>query len=169
MDIISLKSKLLAFLNKYKYVALILFIGLALMMLPTGKKKESNTVPQTLAPTSEKLSDSEALAQVLSTIAGAGKVQVLLTVAAGEQTIYQTDDVLSADGDTNNTQTDTVIVTDAQRNEIGLVRQIIPPIYQGAIVVCQGADSPSVRLSIVDAVSKVTGLGSDRISVLKMK
>lgn len=169
MDGTTLKSKLLAFLNKYKYVALILFIGLALMMIPTGKEKEPNLVPQTSVPISEELTASEALAQVLSTIAGAGKVQVLLTVAAGEQTIYQTDDVSSTDGETSNKQTDTVTVTDAQRNEIGLVRQIIPPIYQGAIIVCQGADSPTVRLSIVDAVSKVTGLGSDRISVLKMK
>jgi len=39
----------------------------------------------------------------------------------------------------------------------------------GAVIVCQGADDPQVRLSIVDAVSKVTGLGSDKISVLKMK
>jgi stage III sporulation protein AG len=39
----------------------------------------------------------------------------------------------------------------------------------GAIVLCQGADVPSVRLAIVDAVSKVTGLVANQISVLKMK
>jgi stage III sporulation protein AG len=36
-------------------------------------------------------------------------------------------------------------------------------------VVCQGADDPVVKLLIVDAVSKVTGLGADKISVMKMK
>jgi stage III sporulation protein AG len=39
----------------------------------------------------------------------------------------------------------------------------------GAIVVCQGGDQPTVRLAILDAVSKVTGLGADKISILKMK
>ena len=39
----------------------------------------------------------------------------------------------------------------------------------GAIIVCQGGDSPTVRLNIVEAVSNVTGIGSDRITVLKMK
>ena len=39
----------------------------------------------------------------------------------------------------------------------------------GAVVVCDGADSASVTLEIVRAVSAYTGLGSNRIIVLKMK
>ena len=39
----------------------------------------------------------------------------------------------------------------------------------GAVVVCDGADSASVTLEIVNAVSAYTGLGSNRIIVLKMK
>ena len=62
----------------------------------------------------------------------------------------------------------TVTVTDAQRNESGLVRQIVSPKYRGAIIVCGGADDPVVCLAIKDAVSNATGLGTDRISVLKM-
>ena len=41
--------------------------------------------------------------------------------------------------------------------------------YAGAVVVCDGADSAVVRLRIVQAVSALTGLGSDKISVIKMK
>lgn len=168
MDIISAKGKLSELIKKYKYVALVLLIGLVLMMLPTGKR-ESTPQASAALQQPEEPSVNEALAGILSTIEGAGKVQVFLTVAAGEQTIYQTDERLSKNGESTDTQSETVIITDDQRNEIGLVRQVNPPIYQGAIVVCQGADSPVVQLSIVDAVSKVTGLGADRISVLKMK
>ena len=39
----------------------------------------------------------------------------------------------------------------------------------GAVVVCDGAESASVTLEIVRAVSAYTGLGSNRIIVLKMK
>ena len=41
--------------------------------------------------------------------------------------------------------------------------------YLGAVVVCDGADSATVRLRIMQAVSALTGLGSDKISVIKMK
>ena len=85
------------------------------------------------------------------------------------KTLYQTDDSTSYSDTSNTTRIDTVTVTDDTRNQTGLIQQVIPPTYQGAIVVCQGADSPAVRLAIVEAVSKVTGLGADRISVLKMK
>ena len=39
----------------------------------------------------------------------------------------------------------------------------------GAVVVCPGADSAAVRLNITRAVSAYTGLGSDRIIILKSK
>ena len=39
----------------------------------------------------------------------------------------------------------------------------------GCVVVCEGADSPAVRLEVTNAVAAYTGLGSDKISVIKMK
>ena len=102
---------------------------------------------------------------MLSRLYGAGEVEVLLTQACGEETIYQTDDNQSRE----DFRTDTVIVTNQDRKETGLVKQVNAPIYLGAIVLCQGADSPQVKLSIVEAVSSATGLTSDRITVLKMK
>ena len=38
----------------------------------------------------------------------------------------------------------------------------------GAVIICEGADSPAVRLRIVKAVGAYTQLGSDRIVVQKM-
>ncbi len=40
---------------------------------------------------------------------------------------------------------------------------------EGAVIVCQGADTSSVRLCVTNAVSAYTGLGSDKIRVIKMK
>jgi len=39
----------------------------------------------------------------------------------------------------------------------------------GAVVVCEGAQDPAVRLNVTNAVAAYTGLGSDKISVMKMK
>ena len=114
-------------------------------------------------------STEEKLEEILCRVKGAGKVDVLLTVSQGERTIYQTDSSYSQGETTTDTRTQTVLITDSQRNETGLVHQKNPPIYQGAIILTQGADDPVVKLAIVDAVSNVTGLGTDRISVLKMQ
>ena len=166
MELKTAGAKLKTLVYKNRYAALVLLIGIVLMCLP-GKRDEA---PQTQTAEIEmQTSVSDELAEILSNIDGAGRVEVLLTVASGEETIYQTDQSASDTETNNSTQFDTVTITDAQRNEIGLIRQINPPIYQGAIIVSQGADRPSVRLAIVNAVSKVTGLSTDRISVLKMK
>lgn len=167
MDIKSTLQKTGDFLKKNRYVALVLLIGIVLMCLPSGKKKGAEQ--EHIALTADEVSIEERLGQILSQVDGAGEVQVFLTVASGEQTIYQTNDTLSQNEGSTNTQIDTVTITDSDRNETGLVRQVNPPQFQGAIIVCTGADSPEVRLAVVDAVSKATGLGSDKISILKMK
>jgi stage III sporulation protein AG len=99
---------------------------------------------------------------------GAGKVQVMLTTASSELTIYQEDTELSGGG-ADTSRYDTVIIKDAQGNEMGLIRQVIGAKYQGAIILCQGAGKAAVKLAVVEAVSRATGLGADQISVLKMK
>ena len=95
---------------------------------------------------------------------GVGEVQVLLTEARGTESVYQTDSASGGEG-----RRETVIITDDRRSEFGLVRQVISPVYQGAIVVCQGGGNASVRLAVMEAVSNVTGIASSRITVLKME
>ena len=166
------KAVILDFLKKYKFVALILLLGFALMLIPGRKERQSNAAVTQSNVSSESentYSNQEVLSQVLQSIDGVGKVKLYLSVLEGEESIYQTDTHTSVSSDASSTQIDTIIITNADRGQGGLIRQINPPVYLGAIVVCQGADSPAVRLAIVDAVSKVTGLGADRISVLKMK
>lgn len=168
MEWVSLKEKVPAFVKKYGYVALILGIGLLLMIIPSQDSvdKTEEVIPE---QSHSILSVEDQLSQILSRVAGAGEVQVMLSVASGEEILYQTNDDFSNGSDNGTSRLDTVTVTDAQRNETGLVRQVNPPVYMGAIVVCKGADSPSVCLAIVEAVANATGLGTDKISVLKMK
>lgn len=169
MDIKAVKGRLRAFAEKYKYVFIVILAGIALMLIPGHV---SDTATQT-SPEEIQIEDTKTveqrLADVLSKVDGAGKVDVMITEAAGEEIVYQTDTSVSTGENSSATQSDTITVSDAQRVETGLIKQVNPPRYQGAVVVCEGADSPAVRLAIVDAVSKVTGLGADRISVMKMK
>lgn len=168
MDLTAMKAKMPQWINKYKYGVLVLLIGLGLLLIPSKERSseqptetlQSNTITQTL---------EESLTNALRMLDGAGEVHVLLTVASGEEFLYQTNDTSTTDQNGTDLKLETVTVTDSQRNETGLIRQINPPVYLGAIILCQGADNPNVCLAITQAVSRITGLGADKISVLKMK
>ena len=160
-----LKGKILGWISKNKYVILVLVIGLCFMLIPL-KSERAPEIVQTAEPVQTDI--TQELSRILSQIQGAGKVQVMLTVRVGQTTVYQTDRTESG-GETGSLSQDTVIVTDSNRTQQGLVQRVDPPEYLGAIVVCSGADSAAVRLSILEAVSRITGLGADKISVLKMK
>ena len=167
MDWMNIAGRAKNLVGKYKYVLLILLLGILLMSLPEGSKESMQ--PEISVPAPVYASKAEELEAILSQISGVGKVRVMLTEAAGSETIYQTDEDRSETSDAQNIRVETVIVSGSERTETGLVRTVVPPVYLGAIIVCQGGDSPAVRLSVAEAVSNVTGIGTGRITVLKMK
>lgn len=169
MELANLRKKLTQGIGKFKYVLLVLGLGLVLMLLPGGDKTQSEKTVQQAAQIEAEADLSRQLSEILSNVSGAGQTQVMLTINQGEKTVYQTDRDVTVTEQTNDERIQTVTVTDENRNQTGLVQQVNPPTYLGALVLCQGADDPTVRLAIVDAVSKVTGLGANQISVLKMK
>lgn len=167
MEIKGISKKLKDTLLKYKYALAVLAVGLVLMLLPTGTKNTPQINEVTTAINEP--SASEALCSILKCIRGAGDVRVMLTVSCGEETVYYESEDIETAGESNSVRKNVVTVTDADRNQNALIRYINPEKYLGAVVVCQGADSPQVRENIIDAVSKATGLRSDEISVLKME
>lgn len=168
MDIKQLGDKGISLIKKYKFVVLILLIGIVLMLLPAANtNNESNTPAVQSQPVFN--DPTEELQNLLAQIKGAGKVRLMLTVSGGEKYIYQADRDETVSGETSTVRVETIILTDSNRNQGGMVQQILAPQYRGAVVVCQGADDPKVKLAIMEAVKNMTGLGYDRISVLKMK
>lgn len=168
MDISAGVGKAIQCLKKYRYPILILVLGLLLMTLP-GKREENKKIAAEPTVSAGKTEPSKELAQILGKIDGVGRVEVLLTVKVGETTVYQTDEDISASENGSTVRKETVIITGADRQQQALVTQILSPEYLGAVIVCQGGDSVQVRLAVIEAVSKATGLGADKISVLKMK
>ena len=163
-----LMNKMTALLSKYRYALLILAVGVGLMLIP-GKDATTSEPLSAVQETRVPLTAEQRLEELLSSVKGAGKVQVLLSTASGEKTTYQTDTDSASGSNGTSYRSDTVTVTDQNRNQTGLIVQVDPPVYLGAVIVCQGADDPSVKLAVVEAVSKFTGLGANQISVLKMK
>lgn len=168
MDIKQIWSKISDFLKKYKYAAVVLLIGIGFMLFPGTSKSDKSEVNNDQIREVYGQNLNKELAGILSKIEGAGKVEVILTVAKGEETIYQTNSDQTIREQESDIKLETVILSNNSRNEIGLVKRIDPAKYLGAIVLCQGANQAAVRLAITEAVSKITGLGADCICVLKM-
>ena len=165
MEATAPKQRINALFGKYKYPILVALVGLGLMLLPSEQEPTEPVEP----PRAAECSLEEKLEALLGRIEGAGQVSVLLTEKEGSQTLYQTDSQTDADESGSRRTDDTVLIEDENRTESGLVRQTLGPVYRGAVVLCQGADDPSVKLAVVEAVRCVTGLGADQISVQKMK
>ena len=166
MELTKIKGNVINLFRKYKFVLFIVLAGIVLMLIPFETSKKEVITQQEVKQVSL---DEEKLENILSKVKGVGKVEVMLKEASGSEVIYETNYQYSASDTASDTNKQVITVTDAERNENGLVKQVNPPRYAGAIIICQGAKDPAVRLSVTDAVSKITGLGADKIAVLIMK
>ena len=159
-------KKLWQGLKKYRYAALVLLLGLALLLLPGGKKTTQKSNAAASAAQTDYAAETE---RRLQQIAGAGQVSVMLTLETGERVEYQTDVQASSDGAQSSESRKTVILSEGSSYDKAAVAATTYPRFQGALIVCEGADSAAVRLRLLEAVSAVTGLSTDRITVVKMR
>lgn len=156
--------------DKYKYVALVVTLGAALLLWPTQRQQRAEggtTIRQT-----EDLKDVQAeMTDILSKISGVGQLQLMLTVESdGERQLAQ-DTELSYSGETAapeeySRRSETVVLSGSGGSE-AMVTQHMSPTYRGALVVCGGGDRADVQLAVTQAVAALTGLSSDRITVVK--
>ncbi len=153
--------------RKYKYVVLIVLLGIVFLLIP--ERETADTITQTDEETVEEMTLEQNLSKLLSKIEHAGRVEVLLSYSSGERILYQTDEEHIGSETDKKDHYKTVIITDSSRGQQAVVRQVIPPTYLGAVILCQGGDRPEVKLAIVEAVADATGLTVDKITVLKMK
>ena len=166
-------KKLTAALEKYKFILLVLAAGLLLLLLPTspgGEAQSAAAEPQSAAEMAFSVSElEEKLETTLSKIDGAGEVTVALTLRTGARQILA-QDVSSSDrdGDSSEERT-TVVISGGSGREEAVALQQLAPQFQGAVVVCPGGDDPTVQLRLAEAVSDLTGLGADKISICKGK
>ena len=101
---------------------------------------------------------------------GVGRVQVMLTLRSGE-TLSLAEDSSATLGSGGDVRQDSQVLTvnrGSGKQEV-VVTQRLYPTYQGAVVVCQGAGDSRVRLRVMETVAVLTGLSSDKISVVQWK
>lgn len=169
MDISTIAIKAKKQIFRFRYPILVVLVGLVLLTIPSKNKTSVLDSAIPVHTQNASVEPASELTEILSQIKGVGRVKVLLTISKGEKKEYQMDENQSINETGSSVHKETVIIRDANDNESALITQVIPAEYMGAIVVCEGADDPNVKLAVLEAVAKATGLRSDKISVLKMK
>ena len=159
-------------IKKYKYVVLTALLGVLLLLLPqNGNTAETGST----APSAAESFDREALQgemeTILSSLDGVGKLSLMLTVEGGGAYELAQDETasLKARGETLEEQTqktETVVLGSGTSAEVVVTHSRYPR-FVGALVVCEGGDRADVQLKVTQAISALTGLSSDHISVIK--
>jgi len=153
-------------LERYKYVLLVIAAGLFLLLLPTaGSDAAEGMAAAAQEEASFQLEGFERqLEEILSRIEGAGETHVVLTLKNDGRRVLAQDSQRGSDGSLT---TDVVTVGRGSGNQDVVEVQTYTPEFQGALVVCPGGEDPQVQLRLLAAVSALTGLGSDKISICR--
>lgn len=162
----------LSALKQYKYVVLTAALGIFLLLLPPGEGKTADTGR---TPTAAEHFDRAALQtemeDILSSLDGVGRLSLMLTVDGGSEYELAQDetDARKFSGTESGEQSrssETVVLGSGSGAEVVVTRSRYPR-FLGALVVCEGGDRADVQLKVTQAVGALTGLSSDRITVVK--
>ncbi len=182
--------------NLVVFLILLIITIIAINTIWGGKKEETNqengnTSYKKLAENINNSIDSnnsqlneynleENLEDILSKIAGVGKVKVLVTYSETSEVVamYNEKNTLNntEETDTNGgvrkiEQTDTdkeIIYEEKNGQKTPITQKVIMPKIEGAIVTAEGASNPAIKTNIIQAVSAVTGISTYRIQVFEM-
>ncbi|MBQ3146067.1 MAG: hypothetical protein IJB90_05950 [Clostridia bacterium] len=152
------------------------------------KSKDTNTTYKQLADNldssnNENLEEynlEEELEDILSKIAGVGKVQVLITYSETSEVVAMYNETYTSSNteetDTNGgvrkiESTDTnkeIIYEEKDGEKIPITQKVIMPKMEGAIITAEGAGNVNIKTNIIQAVSAATGLSAYRIQVFEM-
>jgi len=110
----------------------------------------------------------ERLTVLISSIENAGQVEVMITLKSTDESVYAVNENIKNDDRSNNYSSNYVIIDNKSEKE-GIKLKVLEPEIRGVAVVCTGGDNPEVVSQITDTVSTVLGIGSNKVSVAKMK
>ncbi len=159
-----------------KKIVILMLVGLSGIilltvteLLPSGEEKSEETVNSEQSPYQSYAQNIETrLEELISSIHGAGKTRVMVTLDSSDENVYATERKRTDNKD-NSTYEDNVVIIETESGENGVLLKITEPKIRGVAVVCAGGDSPVVRQSIIDTVTAVLDISSARVNIATMK
>lgn len=153
---------------------IVILAGVLLMVvtLPQGSKESEETAEESTQQFDLEEFEQQ-ICSSLSAIDGVGRIEVMLSLETGEESVYASDVTQSSqssgeNASSENYQSTMSILSDGSYGERPVLVTSNYPTFRGAVIICDGADDSRVQLELTEAMSSLCGISSDRISVLKM-
>lgn len=130
------------FKDKKKFMGVVLLVSLGIMLLAFSSSggEEHSAVASEMTLEEYKRRTEEELSELCSSVEGVGKCRVTLTFERGAENSYKGSNLIESK----------------------------PPKVLGVSVVCRGGDLDSVKSELTSLFQALYGIGSNRISVLKL-
>lgn len=161
-------EKLVSVLKTNRKVQIGLAILFAVILLVIyfsfqGSSNEQTENQPTVASSAEQYASSleNKLENLLSTVKGAGKVSVAITLENGFEYVYATEESVKETSSGTQTTTSVVLVN----GEPVLTQEIFPTI-KGVLVTASGADDITVKLNLLNAINSAVEVSNDNIIIL---
>ncbi len=162
--------------DKKKFIiAVLAVLGIFLVcvsaLIPDGKKAETTeaAAPKNRfdeAAYTEQL--EEKIASMVSSVYGAGRARVFVTLDCDYETVYAKNGSLSIEEDSSDEKSEYIIL-DEENREDGLVLRTVTPRVRGVAVTCEGGANKEVADAVVEMLSAVLDVGMNHISVAKIQ
>ncbi len=163
-------KRLLSLASKYRYVLLVVVVGLILLLWPSQGTADTEKAVSSSVSSGFDLDEIERkMEDTLSRVKGAGTVKVVLTAKSGTRQVLAQDVEEAEDGSSSETKKSTVVLSLGSSTEGTVLLQEIYPSFQGALVVYTGGGDATTKLKLLEAVSALTGLSSDKIAICEGK
>ncbi len=167
--------------TRLKIIVLIGIMAILMLSLPditNSCSQQDNNVNYGLSNSTQYASMlEEQLEQMISSIEGAGKTQVMVTLQNSIEYIYASEDKTSFNSSENtgsngsqsseekeNSENNYIIIKDSS-GERALVRTEIMPSVNGVVVICEGADDPVTAERIRSVVTTALNISSKRVCI----
>lgn len=153
--------------KRYKFVLIVVLVGIVLMLLPTSGREKTEEITSTQGEDFNLEETEHRMEEMLEKINGVGKVRLMLTLQSGSRLTLAERIQTEQMKEQSRIEREPLTLNRGSGTQEAVITNRFYPIYQGAVVVCQGADSSTVQLAVTESIQALTGLGADRIRVVK--
>lgn len=163
-------GRVMPLLQRYSAALVILLAGMLLLASGGGCERTRTEPAEGERPVTDGFDLSafeQQLVDQLAAMEGVGRVSLMLSLEETEEAVYAVN-VRRTEGGAQSYESDLAVLSDRSYGETPVAVKNRLPSFRGAVVLCDGADNVMVRLAITNAVSTVCGIGSDKVTVLKM-
>lgn len=143
------------------FLLVIILVYFLAIKIPDNEETTANESQETTSTSSyvEYLEDK--LVNVLSSIEGVGKLDVIITLDSGFEYIYATEESVK-DTSSGKLTTSNIVLVSGQP----IIVKEIYPIIKGVVVVSSGAKDLGVKLNLLNAVQTVLEVPNANITIL---